>query len=611
LTRKERERAEAEARDAHRRRAAASRNGSTSVIDTFNDEHDLGALLEHHGYTRAGDRYVRPGGHSPSVSVKDGRSCHFSSNDPLNDGKVKTGIGVHDAFDVFAHLDHGGDVKAAVRAAARLLNLAPQPPAGGVADEEGVWTPRAEDRIEFPEPMRLAEHYLDRRRRHAPSGELTLRRFREQWWAFEAGGGYRALADEVALADVYRHLDTLWTPVRDKETGEPTGYWRKVVARSTTVNEVAKAIPACGALVDGAMPQWLDGRATPLPADVVAFRNGLLDVAAFCRGAGGLLPPTPLWFAGAACPFDFDPAAACPSWLAFLERTFDGDADSIALLQEWFGLNLVPDNQYERLMMLVGPPRSGKGTTLEVLGATLGEQQAATTSFTKLASRFGLAPLVGKLAAILPDAHVNAGTDARAALEVLKSVTGNDPQAIDRKGIDELPRVRLVNRFTIAVNELPKLPDEAGALKTRLLLLHFRQSYAGREDTSLKPRLRSEAPGVAVWALMGLARLRARGAFTTPARSAAMVEAFERIVSPVLGFLDERCEVVAGDEGVWVAKDDLYAAWCAWSEDRGSDAGSKADFGQGLLNAGRGIAVGKRGTRGQQFAVYTGVRVCG
>jgi P4 family phage/plasmid primase-like protien len=369
---------------------------------------------------------------------------------------------------------------------------------------------------------------------------------------------------------------------------------------------MAKAIRACGAMVDGEMPQWLDGRCAPAPADVVAFRNGLLDSSAWCRGEEVLLPLTPAWFGGVACPYDFDPAATCPGWLAFLGQVFDGDPASIDLLQEWFGLNLVPDNRYERLLMAVGPPRGGKGTVLEVLGAVLGEGQAATTSFSKLSSRFGLAPLVGKLAAILPDAHVGNGTDAKAALEALKSVTGNDPQAVDRKGIDELPRVRLFCRFSVAVNELPKLPDEAGALKTRLLLLHFRNSFAGKEDTTLKPRLKAEAPGVA---LAGLRRLRERGRFTVPQRSAAMVEAFEKIISPVLGFLEDRCEVT-GDASVWEEKESLYRAWREWSNDRGSDPGSKADFGQALLNASRGIAPAKRGPRGQQFNVYTGVRLC-
>jgi putative DNA primase/helicase len=541
--------------------------------------------------------------------VKDGRSCHFSSNDPLNDGRVKSGIGVHDAFDVYAYYEHGGDVKAAVKAAARLLNIDPPVPVAGKSrGADDPWTPKPEQIIEFPEPMRLAEHYLAHR--HTQSGLLKLRRYREEWWTFEHGG-YRELPEEIALADVYRHVDHLWTPVRDPETGEETGSYTKLIARSSTVSEVARAIPACGAMVDGAMPRWLDtlpGR--PAPADVVAFHNGLLDTSQLALGgAPKLLPLTPAWFSGVACPYNYDPNATCPHWLSFLDGVLDGDADSIALLQEWFGLNLVPDNRYERLMMYAGPPRGGKGTALEVMGAMLGERQCASTSFSKLSSRFGLAPLVGRLSAILPDAHIGRGTDAKAALEVIKSVTGNDPQAIDRKGINELPRVRLFCRFSIAVNELPKLPDEAGALKTRLLLLHFRNSFAGKEDTGLKARLKTEAPGVALWALEGLRRLRAGGRFTIPQRSAAMVEEFERIVSPVLGFLDECCEV-SGDDSTWALKDPLFAAWCAWSEDRGSDPGNKADFGQALVNANKGIAAARRGPRGSQFNVYTGVRTC-
>ena len=605
-TRRERERIERQAAQTHERRVAASRNGSTGVIQQFNAAHAIDLLLETHGYTKLGDRFVRPGGKSASVSIRENRSCHFSSNDPLNDGKVKSGVGIHDAFDVFTHFGHGGDVNAAVKAAARLLGIEPVRPTGGTANGD-QWTPRPEDIVEFPEPMRLAEHYLARRRTH--DRQLTLRRYREQWWVFDHSG-YRSTPDEVALVDIYQHVDQLWTPVRNPDSGESTGTHKKLIARSSTVGEVARAIPACGAIVDGDMPQWLDGRSSPRPADVIAFRNGLLDSEAYCRDEMGLLKLTPAWFGGAACPFDFVPQATCPNWLLFLDQVFDADPQSIDLLQEWFGLNLVPDNQYEKLLMLVGPPRSGKGTVLEVLGAMLGEAQVATTSFTKLASRFGLAPLVGRLAAILPDAHIGSNTDAKGALEVIKSVTGNDPQAIDRKGIDELPRVRLFCRFSIAVNELPKLPDEAGALKTRLLLIHFRNSFAGKEDTTLKPRLKAEAPGVAVWALEGLTRLRAQGRFTLPDRSAAMIEAFEKIVSPVLGFLDDCCELGGGDDPVWILKNDLFAGWRDWCKDRGLPEGSKADFGQSLVNANKGIVSAKRGPRGQQFPIYSGVRLC-
>ena len=69
-TRQEKQRRERDARQVHQRRTAASRNGSTSVIGSFNRAHPIEALLERHGYTRSGDRLVRPGGRSASVSVK-------------------------------------------------------------------------------------------------------------------------------------------------------------------------------------------------------------------------------------------------------------------------------------------------------------------------------------------------------------------------------------------------------------------------------------------------------------------------------------------------------------------------------------------------------------
>jgi P4 family phage/plasmid primase-like protien len=573
----------------------------------FNQNHSVKAVLERHGYTRTGERFIRPGGKSASVSVKDGRSCHLSSNDPLNDGKVRSGIGIHDSFDVFTILEHGGDAKAAVKAAARLLGIEASPHAINTRSDTSSATPRPNEIVESIEPMRLAELYI--KARHLLDGQSTLRRYREQWWVFEQGG-YRVVPNEIATVDIYQFLDRLWTPVYDPRSGGPTGEYERLKVRSHFVKEVAQAIPACGIMIDGEIPQWLDGRWSPKPANVIAFQNGLLDAEAWCRGVIELLPLTPLWFSGRACPYHFDPNATCLNWLKFLNEIFNQDKQCIALLQEWFGLNLIPDNQYEKFMMFVGPPRSGKGTALEVLGAVLGEAQTVMTSFTKLASRFGLAPMVGKLAAILPDAHISSHTDARAALEVLKSVTGNDPQPIDRNGIDELPRVQLYNRFSIAVNELPKLPDEAGALKTRLLLLHFPNSYAGREDVTLKPRINAEAPGVALWGLRGLSRLRSQGKFTIPERSTAMIKVFEKLMSPVLSFLDDCCESIPGDESIWVEKDLLFAAWCEWSRDRGSDAGCKADFGQSLLNVNKGIDVAKRGPRGAQFRVYTGVRLC-
>ena len=115
---------------------------------------------------------------------------------------------------------------------------------------------------------------------------------------------------------------------------------------------------------------------------------------------------TPRWFSPNCLPHQFDPNAACPNWLSFLHEVFDGDEERIAALQQWFGYNLIADNRHHKMALLIGPPRSGKGTTMAVLSAMLGKHNIANSSLASLGGRFGLEPLVGRLAALIDEGHL-------------------------------------------------------------------------------------------------------------------------------------------------------------------------------------------------------------
>lgn len=141
FTRQELERRERQAREAvaaHARKREA-RGGRDSPIDTFNRERSIEWCVDAYGY-KLGSRgyYVRPGGKSPSVKVLDGRTVHWSSDDPLNDGRVSPNCGVHDAFDLFVHHEHGGDFTAAVRAAAVAFGLNDSPRPSPSREEPGA-----------------------------------------------------------------------------------------------------------------------------------------------------------------------------------------------------------------------------------------------------------------------------------------------------------------------------------------------------------------------------------------------------------------------------------------------------------------------------------------
>jgi putative DNA primase/helicase len=72
-------------------------------------------------------------------------------------------------------------------------------------------------------------------------------------------------------------------------------------------------------------------------------------------------------------PFEFDARASAPrEWLAFLKKLWPNDPETIGTLQEWFGYLLTPDTRQQKILFLLGPKRSGKGTIARVLGELVG-----------------------------------------------------------------------------------------------------------------------------------------------------------------------------------------------------------------------------------------------
>lgn len=104
---------------------STARSG-TSTIQAFNEATDIGSVLETHGYRPCGATgFIRPDGDHASVIVIAGqnRSLHFNSNDQLHRVSPTGSLHAQTPFSIICELDHGGDVRAAVRHAAELLGL--------------------------------------------------------------------------------------------------------------------------------------------------------------------------------------------------------------------------------------------------------------------------------------------------------------------------------------------------------------------------------------------------------------------------------------------------------------------------------------------------------
>jgi putative DNA primase/helicase len=279
----------------------------------------------------------------------------------------------------------------------------------------------------------------------------------------------------------------------------------------------------------------------PPPDEFLACANGLLHLP-----TGELYVATPDFFNTSASTVVFDPVAPQPKqWLTFLDQIFGDDKEAIELLQDWLGYLLSADTSQQKIMLMKGPKRCGKGTIGRVLTAMLGKDSVGAPTVSSFGGTFGTESLITKSAAIISDMKIGSHTDKSAIVERLLSISGEDSIDVPRK-FKSVWTGKLPTRFTILTNDLPSLSDESGALAGRFVILILTKTFYGREDPTLTSNLLTELPGILNWSIEGYRRLRERGYFVQPQSSIEAGEDIETLASPTLAFVRECCDVGPG-----------------------------------------------------------------
>ena len=298
-------------------------------------------------------------------------------------------------------------------------------------------------------------------------------------------------------------------------------------------------------------PVWLTDDGTRPPADeILALQNGLLHIP-----TRQLFECTPDFFTINSLDYSYDLETQCPEWHAFLKSVWENDQESIRTLQEWFGYVLTSDTSQQKILLLIGPRRSGKGTIARILSHLLGRANVASPTLAGLKETFGLQSMIGKLLAVISDARLP--TSNTVITERLLSISGEDAQNISRKYKDDWID-KLSARIMMMTNELPAFKDAAGALPGRLIVLRMTTSFFGCEDPQLTARLTEELPGILNWSLDGWARLRERGRFVQPESGKADVQRMYDSASPISAFIRDCCKL-GSDK--WIAKTELFNAY--------------------------------------------------
>jgi len=580
--------------------------------EDYNERGDYEAVLERHGWTRAGTRggrvmWRRPGknkGISATTNYADSRLFwSFSTNShPFEAEKSYTPMGV------YTTLEHGGDYKEATKALAAMGYGTPTPPRNGPAytpsDDDAPYQPgshsggNGHDGAPLPPKKKCPiKPFTD-----LGNAECLVEmegediRFCFEWGTWLCWDGRRWAKDKTG--EIYRHakrtvrsMYAAAAEVEDDSLRRSLSAWaRKSESRSNLSNMIAlaqseKNIPVLIDQLD--RDPWL-----------LCCENGTIDLR-----TGLLRPHERFDMITKLIPVKYDPEAECPVFLAFLERVIPDPAVR-EFLQRGVGYSLTGSVSAQCLFFLFGKGANGKSTFVNVLLALLGDyamQAAPDILMSSDKQRQGPCPEIAGLvgARFVATSEVDEGR--RLAEGLVKQITGGEPiraRFLHQDYFEFMP----THKLWFSANHKPVIRGGDEGIWRRIKLVPFNVTIPKEErDPDLVNKLTAELPGILAWAVRGCMAWNGTeegSGLTEPAAIQAATDEYRSEMDVLSAFLTDCCVL---HPTVTVIGAELYAAYVKWAEDNGDKPIGKKQFGSRLQEGHRitpAVNLGPKHARG-------------
>lgn len=304
-----------------------------------------------------------------------------------------------------------------------------------------------------------------------------------------------------------------------------------------------------------------------------------------------------------ASPVHYDPDALCPEFFKFLDQTFGGDQDAIDLHGYWMAYELLGVTDLQKYYLLLGETRSGKGTAMAISDALIGVEQSTSVSLSDFGKNFGLSLLIGKSICRISDAQDVEQKDARAAVQRLKSITGEDRVMLDRKNKD--PWVgQLGVRFTIETNTELALPDASSVVIDRAVMNRTFGSHKDSVDPSLRRRIiENEMSGILNWVLGFCDKV--YGEWPVNDRAVETRRHMKAASQPLREWVEEAGLVI--DPLLEIPRGEAYESYVDWCHTAGQRPDSRVWFARKLRAYIPGLEDASPLIDGKQIRVYRGL----
>ena len=270
-----------------------------------------------------------------------------------------------------------------------------------------------------------------------------------------------------------------------------------------------------------------------------------------------------------------------PTWEAFLQSTFGGDAELVKFMGRLLGYAVTGQTTEAVSPILWGAGRNGKTVLLQAVGDVLGPDLAGPIESEMLMeSRFtrqsggpssDLLHLRGRRLAWLSETNENRRINS-GKVKLLSGgdlITGRAPYG--KRQITFRP----THKIFLLTNHKPKADAQDMALWARVLLIPFEMVFVTKPnpaksnerlaDLVMAEKLRAEGPGILAWLVNGCLEWQRIG-LNPPASVLAATKEYQEGEDTLKTFRAERC-----NEGptLQVRAGLFYAAYKAWAEGNG------------------------------------------
>ena len=374
----------------------------------------------------------------------------------------------------------------------------------------------------------------------------------------------RKLFDEAARAEADRSADIAKHAIRSQKAGAIAGMLRLSRPRLAIVSDRFDT------------DQW-----------ELNLGNGTLDLR-----SGRLRPHNADDLITRILRSQYDPDAACPRWLQFLNEIFDNDHELIQFLQRAVGYSLTGDVSEQCLFILHGTGANGKSTFIQTLTDLLGDYSLTAPASTFMVKRGDAIPNdVARLRGSRFVATIETDSGRRLAEPLIKQMTGGDRMTA-RFLHGEFFEFQPTHKIWVVTNDRPEIRGSGHAIWRRVRLVPFNVTIADKQqDKQLYKTLVQEFPGILAWAVQGCISWQQDG-LGIPGAVVAATTDYRASMDHLARFVEERCTVAVGER---TSAHELHKAFVDWSDVRIGIG----KFGQSMRE--HGYTISGRSTGGKRF----------